>query len=113
MSSPTRPDAAKPLCAETSRAHAEPLHATASRVDTWILIEYRGLWAHDAVDGSTLSSALKAHLVEERSRLPHARILFVRRNERRSRDGLARLRRAARPQRSAGSAASSSSATTT
>jgi len=71
-----------------SRAHAEPLHATASRVDTWILIEYRGLWAHDAVDGSTLSSELKAFLVEERHRLPHARILFVRRNERRSRDGL-------------------------
>ena len=88
MSSPTRPDSAKPLCAETSRAHAESLHATASRVDTWILIEYRGLWAHDAVDGSTLSGALKAHLVAERVRLPHARILFVRRNERRSRDGL-------------------------
>ena len=88
MSSPTKPDSAKPLCAETSRAHAEPLHATASRVDTWILIEYRGLWAHDAVDGSTLSSELKAFLVEERRRLPHARVLFVRRNERRSRDGL-------------------------
>ena len=88
MSSPTTPDSAKPLCAETSRAHAESLHATASRVDTWILIEYRGLWAHHAVDGSTLSSELKAFLVAERRRLPHARILFVRRNERRSRDGL-------------------------
>jgi Sucrase/ferredoxin-like len=88
VSSPTRPDAAKPLCAETSRAHAESLQATASRVDTWILIEYRGLWAHDAVDGSTLSRALKEHLVAERVRLPHARILFVRRNERRSSDGL-------------------------
>jgi hypothetical protein len=71
-----------------SRAHAESLHATASRVDTWILIEYRGLWAHDAVDGSTLSSALKAHLVAERVRLPRARILFVRRSERRSGDGI-------------------------
>jgi len=88
VSSPTRPDSAKPLCAETSRAHAEPLHATASRVDTWVLIEYRGLWAHDAVDGSTLSGALKAHLVAERVRLPQARILFVRRSERRSSDGL-------------------------
>jgi hypothetical protein len=88
VSSPTRPDAAKPLCAETSRAHAESLQATASRVNTWILIEYRGLWAHDAVDGSTLSKGLKEHLVAERIRLPHARILFVRRNERRSRDGL-------------------------
>jgi hypothetical protein len=88
VSSPTRPDSAKPLCAETSRAHAESLHATASRVDTWVLIEYRGLWAHDAVDGSTLSRELKAFLVAERRRLPHARVLFVRRNERRSRDGL-------------------------
>jgi hypothetical protein len=65
------------------------LHATASRVDTWILIEYRGLWAHDAVDGSTLSGELKAHLVAERRRLPHGRILFVRRPARRRSDGLA------------------------
>jgi hypothetical protein len=88
VSSPTRPDSAKPFCAETSRAHAESLHATASRVDTWILLEYRGLWAHDAVDGSTLSDALKAHLVAARVRLPRARIIFVRRPERRSKDGL-------------------------
>jgi hypothetical protein len=88
VSSPPKPDSTKPLCAETSRAHDELLHATASRVETWILIEYRGHWAHDAVDGSMLSDALKAHLVAERRRLPHARILFVRRSERRSSDGL-------------------------
>jgi len=88
VSSPTRPDATKPLCAETSRAHAESLHATASRVDTWILIEYRGLWAHDAVDGSTLSRELKDYLVAERVRVPRSRILFVRRSDRRSTDGL-------------------------
>ncbi len=57
----------RPLCAETSRADAEPLAATASRVDRWILIEYRGLWAHDAVDDSTLSAEVKAHL---RARAP-------------------------------------------
>ena len=72
-----------------SRDHGEPLHATASRVDTWILIEYRGLWAHDAVDGSTLSGEVKAHLAAERRRLPHARILFVRRAERRRSEGFA------------------------
>ena len=88
MSSPTRPESTRPLCAETSRAHAEPLHATASRVDNWILIEYRGLWAHDAVDGSTLTAAVKEHLVEARRGLPHTRILFIRRAERRSGDGL-------------------------
>ena len=84
----TAPDLRRPLCAETSRAHAESLHATASRVDTWILVEYRGLWAHDAVDGSTLSRELKDYLVGERLRLPRSRILFVRRSDRRSTDGL-------------------------
>ena len=88
MSSPTRPDSTKPLCAETSLAHDESLHATASRVDTWILIEYRGLWAHDAVDDSTLSPELKEYLVSERLRLPRSRILFIRSTERRSADGL-------------------------
>ena len=78
----------KPLCAETSLAHAEPVSATASRVDTWILLEYRGLWAHDAVDGSTLTPELKAFLRAEKRRLPHARILFVRSGERRGRDGV-------------------------
>jgi hypothetical protein len=72
-----------------SQEHGEPLHATASRVDTWILIEYRGLWAHDAVDGSTLGAEVKAHLAAERRRLPNGRVLFVRRTERRRADGLA------------------------
>jgi hypothetical protein len=80
--------ASKPLCAETSLAHAEPVGATASRVDRWILLEYRGVWAHDAVDGSILSKELKAFLRAERGRLPHARVLFVRSGERRGRDGL-------------------------
>ncbi len=78
----------RPFCADTSRADAEPLAATASRVETWILLEYRGLWARDAVDGSTLSAELKAHLRRQRAAFPHARILFVRRTERRRDDGL-------------------------
>ena len=52
------------------------------------MIEYRGLWAHDAIDGSTLSAALKAHLGRQRARFPQSRILFVRGAERRRRDGL-------------------------
>lgn len=80
--------ATRPLCAETSRADAEPLGATASRVDGWILLEYRGLWAHDAVDGSTLSPEVKAFLAAQRRAQPHTRVLFVRRTERRAADGL-------------------------
>ena len=40
------------FCAERSRENAEPLAATASRVDRWILVEYRGLWGRDAVESS-------------------------------------------------------------
>lgn len=82
------PSRDRPLCAETSRADAEPLGATASRAERWILLEYRGLWAHDAVDHSTLSAEVKAHLRAERRREPHTRVLFVRRTERRAPDGL-------------------------
>ena len=79
----------RPLCAETSRADCEPLAATASRVERWILLEYRGLWAHDAVDDSTLSAEVKAYLRAQRRAQPHTRVLFVRRTDRRRRDGLA------------------------
>jgi hypothetical protein len=71
-----------------SRAHGEPLAATASRVETWLLLEYRGVWAHDAIDGSTLSAEVKAHLRELRVALPHGRPLFIRSRERRVKDGL-------------------------
>ena len=57
-------------------------------MSTWVLLEYRGVWAHDAVDGSTLSDAVKGHVRAQRAGLPHARLLFVRRRERRRRDGL-------------------------
>ncbi len=71
------------LCAELSLANAEPLAATASRVDNWILVEYRGLWNRDLLAGSILSDELKAHLRAQLSRLPRSRLLFIRRPDRR------------------------------
>ena len=50
------------FCADLSRENAEPLAATASRVDHWILVEYRGLWGRDALAGSGLSDQVKEHL---------------------------------------------------
>lgn len=64
------------------------MSATASRVEHWILVEYRGVWAHDAVDSSTLSEELKAHLGAERRRLAPAKVLFVRQEERRGGEGV-------------------------
>ncbi len=81
---PAEPDSRRRVfCSETSRERGEPLGATASRVDHWILVEYRGGWLRDLVDGSLLSTELKAHLREQRDTLGHARVLFVRQPERR------------------------------
>jgi hypothetical protein len=71
------------LCADVSSASAEPLAATASRIDHWILVEYRGLWSRDVLGDSLLSAELKAHLRDQLARLPHSRLLFVKKPERR------------------------------
>jgi hypothetical protein len=71
------------LCAELSLANAEPLAATASRIENWILVEYRGLWNRELLSGSVLSDALKEHLLAQLAALPRSRLLFVRRPDRR------------------------------
>jgi hypothetical protein len=72
------------LCADLSGQASEPLAATASRVDRWLLVEYRGLWDRDVLGGSLLSVPLKEHLRDQLARLGHARLLFVKRPERRT-----------------------------
>jgi hypothetical protein len=78
----------KEFCAEESLENAEPLAATASRVDHWLLVEYRGLWGHDALASSGLSDQVKAHLREQAAARPCTKLLFVRRTERRGRPRL-------------------------
>jgi len=70
--------ARRPLCAEVSAGLAEPVGATASRVDNWILLEYRGLWSPDPLRGSMLAPEVKAHLSQQLAR-PRSRLLFIRR----------------------------------
>ncbi|HKP19812.1 MAG TPA: sucrase ferredoxin [Gaiellaceae bacterium] len=77
------------FCSEVSAENAEPLAATASRVDHWILVEYKGLWGHDALAGSGLSDQVKRHLREQASARRSTKLLFVRRTERRGRPGVA------------------------
>jgi hypothetical protein len=72
------------FCAEVSNESSESLAATASRVDYWILVEYRGLWDRDVLGGSLLSAELKTHLRAQLDGLGHARLLFVKKPERRS-----------------------------
>jgi hypothetical protein len=71
------------LCADVAEAASEPLGATASRVDRWLLVEYRGLWDRDVLGGSLLSEALKAHLSDQLARLGHSRLLFIKQPPRR------------------------------
>jgi Sucrase/ferredoxin-like len=81
--------AARPFCAEMSRHVAEPLAATASRVDHWILLEYRGLWGYDALASSGLDDAVKRHLRAQVRARRLTKLLFVRRTERRHHGRLA------------------------
>ncbi len=78
----------RPLCADISAEMGESLNATASRVDHWILLEYRGLWSPDALRGSALTDAVKAHLAEQLGRRLRSRLLFIRRPERRGSAGI-------------------------
>lgn len=76
------------FCAAESRENDEPLDATASRVDHWLLVEYRSLWSHDAFAGSGLSEQVKAHLREQQAARRRTRLLFIRSRARRGAPGL-------------------------
>jgi hypothetical protein len=80
--------ASRPFCSDISRENDEPLGATASTIDRWLLVEYRGLWSSDALAGSGLSDQVKARLRELRAAEARTRLLLIRRPDRRHHDGL-------------------------
>lgn len=80
---------ARPFCSDISRDNDEPLGATASWIDHWLLVEYRGLWSTNAVDGSGLSDQVKARLRELKAQRPRTRVLLIRRPDRRRHPTLA------------------------
>jgi hypothetical protein len=79
----------RPFCSDISRENDEPLGATASRIDRWLLVEYRGLWSSDALAGSGLSDQVKGRLRELRAAQPRTRLLLIRRPDRRHHADLA------------------------
>jgi hypothetical protein len=79
----------RPFCSEISRDNGEPLGGTASRIDHWLLVEYRGLWSTDALEGSGLSDQVKARLRELVDSRPRTRLLLIRRPDRRGENRLA------------------------
>jgi hypothetical protein len=76
------------FCSDLSRSEQEPLGATASRIDHWLLVEYRGLWGPDALRASGLSDQVKRALREQVRARPRTRLLFIRRPDRRGRPEL-------------------------
>jgi hypothetical protein len=74
---------ARPYCSDLSRDNSEPLFATASRIDRWLLVEYRGLWGRDLLPGSGLSDQVKRRLRDLVAAVPRTRLLFIRRPDRR------------------------------
>jgi hypothetical protein len=74
------------LCADVSRENSEPLAATASRIDYWLLVEYHGRWDRQPLPTARLDEEVKTHLRRELRRLAPARLLFVKQRERRSRE---------------------------
>jgi hypothetical protein len=84
-----RVESSRAFCSEVSLENAEPLAATASRVDHWLLVEYQGLWSHDALAGSGLSDQVKAHLREQAAARSGTKLLLLRQTRRRGRTGLA------------------------
>jgi hypothetical protein len=81
------PDPRRPFCADISTETAEPLTATASHVENWMLVEYRGVWSRDVLGGSLFSNRVKAVLREQLAALSRSRVLFIRRPDRRGREG--------------------------
>jgi hypothetical protein len=79
----------RPFCSDISRENDEPLGATASRIDRWLLVEYRGLWSSDALAGSGLSDQVKTRLRDLRAAQPRTRLLLIRRPDRRHHPNLA------------------------
>lgn len=79
----------RPFCAELSAQNAEPLQATASRIEHWLLVEYRGRWGRDLLPASGLTDTVKAHIRKQLSEVPRSRVLFIRRPRLAGRPGAA------------------------
>ena len=66
-------------CATTSHARGEPLAATASRVERWLLVEHRGAWGPQSVPSTRLPVEVARSLAASAAGA-RARLLLLRRS---------------------------------
>jgi len=74
-----------PSCSARALAMDEPLHATASRLRHWLLVEQPGRWGHHALLDSELPREVGEHLAAEGHR-HGVRVLLIKRRSRRPSD---------------------------
>jgi hypothetical protein len=79
----TLPAGVRPFCAETARERGEPLDATASRIDTWLLVEHAGDWPYEPLDGAAFAGPVREHLAAQLAAHRPARLLLVKQPGRR------------------------------
>jgi hypothetical protein len=72
-------DTTRPLCSEEALARGEPLAASASRVEHWLLVEYGGYWPYEPLDAAVFAGTLREHLADQLSRLPRSKLLLIKR----------------------------------
>lgn len=76
----------RPFCSELSAAAGEPLGATASRVERWLLVEYGGYWPYEPLDAAVFAGSLRDRLAERLRELPSSKLILLKRPGRERRD---------------------------
>ena len=76
----------RPFCAEVSAGNGEPLGATASRVEHWLLVEYGGYWPYEPLDAAVFAGNLRERLAQRLRELGSAKLLLMKRPGRDRRD---------------------------
>lgn len=66
-------------CADLSEGAGESLAATATSVDTWLLVEVGGTWPRDVSDETALGKTASARIAAWLADVPSSRLLFIRR----------------------------------
>ena len=80
--------APRPFCSEAGRGEGEPISATASRVETWLLVEYAGHWPYEPIEASCFAGRLREHLTAQLAVLPRSRLVLIKRPGRRAQPGI-------------------------
>ena len=75
-----------PRCADLSELAGEPLGATATTAENWLLVEVPGTWERDVADGAGLPGAAREAARAWLAATPSSRLLFLRRPGRARRD---------------------------